>query len=59
MRWISVLARFPQFFSNPNARGAIELQQLRCRAPNWRSTDNAHTLEAEMNRPSIASRVES
>jgi hypothetical protein len=55
---ISVPARFPQFFSNSNARGAVELQQFRCRPSDGRQTDDAHSLEAKMNRPSIASRVE-
>jgi hypothetical protein len=58
MRRILVLARFSQFFSNPDARGAVELQQFRCRPPDWRSTDDAYTFEAKVNRASVASRVE-
>jgi len=55
---ISVLACFSQFFSNPDARGAVELQQFRRRASAWRSTDDKGSLKAKMNRPSITSRVE-
>jgi hypothetical protein len=58
MRRTSVLARFPQLLPNPDARGVVELQEFRCRAPDWRLTYDAHTLEAEMSRPNIASRVE-
>jgi hypothetical protein len=54
----SVLPRFLEFCSNPQARQAVELQQFRCCAPYWRLTDDVCSLEAKMDRPCIASRVE-
>jgi len=58
MRQNSIQAHFPQFFSNPDARGAVELQQFRCRAPDRRPANDACSLEAKRNQPIIAPWVE-